>query len=1297
MSKSAKIRAIPKLVETIALSNNEATVLLPIIRGGNLTAGAIAEVVGQPLTKVGKPLKSLIDKGLVEKIDGIVPLYRASPPILPMTDTLESFIDYVEKISSTTTASVQKILKSNEKTLASVIKTNEDGYDSLNTAFEEYENEVVSTVLNHITKMTELTSEILNEYAQKIHTALDSMNASLEVDMGEKLSLLQSELDSSQKQLAIDTKRITKDFQKWLSQEKTATLTSVKDIDKKSTNLISTAKKVLEAALKSSEKALIESSEQLSTLLGEKALESSNTISEILINLSETLKQKSSNFNSLIGQNLTSSKKTLTDTVQEAQQNADSQAEVMQKRFDETLNVAKAFGDNIELWKEEVTNYMETASQSVLAQLEQLNSSEKSFLEVVRSSLTGHIEKTNASIGDEYKSLRNLARNLTSDTDTLMSDARSSVLELLQSEVTGNKERLQQTNESLQQNIASWGEKASKAIDKKINSAVKEVSTVLDTETAEFNSLTDNIASRLKSSFSGVISTTETKNEAAVSTIKRIASDYESSLESKLGEIANEHFAAIQKQVGEAKALYESLNQRLSKRLTESSSSLNSQVARTQKEIDTSIVEQVERIDRHVEEIRSDFRSRIEEMTQQFVTVTQSIESSFNGLVASQSVEARDLIASAHTEFKNVMKSEMESLDSDSIKLQQEFASEIGMRIDSVMESTASLKRGLDEFTSEKRNEISKNMEDAISSIEQSLSAAQEGLVEIETGTVKQFADNVQQLTKEFGISVAGARDNIAERLKSITVESSDILVKNAINVKTTVDAYLSEEMESMQRVLAETSKKLDKLAAANIKKTTEKVDEFFRNMDQIQELTATTRIQARDEIMKEIENRRAETVVAFDAASVWIDSAMDNVSTSLETLGSKMNNDVLHVQQNLGKSFETAMNGMRERAQSHISQLDEVGKSFLQHVDSLLDTSINEFNNAGETSLNAAIDSLSEFPEKIAQVAEQVGKSTLAESKARLTAGGDEVSQQIADLDTSSKSMCDDMTSLVSKIEAQMSQVQENTVEQIQQAALISNQHASRKFESIGVEMKAAFSSATFEIVDSISAEVKDSTSQIQEHLKSGSGSISATRTNLQGARTELIKSVSDGTTESLNTWAESARDTSMKLSTTIQESNNSAAEGARNTTTMLKAIFESTDELKPLPSENTWYLSGKDEICAQIQDMAKTVERSILISIPQMDCLDLKKLAKVKTPTRKVLVIPQSEDKDPDLELLKGWRIWELQDPMLLAVADEKEILLGGLPESEVPICLVSRDNSYLQIYHEIVGPKIVADAIK
>ena len=76
--------------------------------------------------------------------------------------------------------------------------------------------------------------------------------------------------------------------------------------------------------------------------------------------------------------------------------------------------------------------------------------------------------------------------------------------------------------------------------------------------------------------------------------------------------------------------------------------------------------------------------------------------------------------------------------------------------------------------------------------------------------------------------------------------------------------------------------------------------------------------------------------------------------------------------------------------------------------------------------------------------------------------------------------------------------------------------------------------------------------------------------------------------------------------------------------------------------------------------------------------------------------MVIPERDDQDAALELLDGWRIWETKTPMLLSVIDDKEILLGGASETESLIAIVSEDNTYLQLYHDVLGPRLVSDRV-
>ena len=1297
MSKTATAIAIPKLRGGLSLSKGEASVLLPVIRSGSITAGAISMLLDEPISKVTRALNSLEKKGLVMVASGIVPLYQASPPVLQLADLLQAFVAESESAVGEVASITSEFQKSTDKALAVLFKSIDKSSRSLDASYETYESDVRQVAQAQIGAMVDLTRGILSDFSQNIHDAMDQLNNSLENDIGEKLTLLQGDLDESQNQLEADMKRISKDFDKWMAQEKASTAKSVKSVNVSSKRIVAAASQILGALFQIYETSLLETTEKLSEVISSRALEATNNSSEVITGLIDTLKQKTNSLDALISQTLTSSQEKLSDTAAEARINSGGQAENLQRKLDEAVGVVKTFSASVDGWNEDVNGYMDTASESVLAQFEQLNASERAFLDMVRSSLAGFVERMNAAISDEYKGLRTITRGLTSDTDELMNEARTSVVALLQNEVSADRERLQTANDALQSHLATWNDKATKNIDKKVSSAVKEVVGVLDTESAELSSLTENLTSRLKSSFSGVVTTAETKNDAILTSIKRAADEYETNLETKLSEIAKEYTSAIQKEVSAAKTLYEGLNERLNTRLTDSTNALSSHASKAQKEIDATIEEQVSRIDRHAEEIRGEFHNRIEEITQQFITVTQSVESTFSGLVASQSVEARDLIASVHSEFKNSMKSEMDGLSEESIKLQQEFSSEIGMRIDSVVESTASLKRTLDEFSVEKESEVSKALEAAIKAIEVSLTTVQENLAVLESGTVKQFGENFQQISQEFATSVAGARDNISERLKSITPETSDILSKNTANVKTTVDTYLSEEMESMQRVLGETSRKLDKLATTNIKKTADKVNEFHVAMDTAQLTASTARNESRDKLMKAIEDRRAETAVAFDAASVWIESAMNNISSSLETLGSKLNNEAMHAQQALGKSVESAVDAFRDGSQLQVAQLEDIGSSYLKHIEGQLHSNISEFNVAGETTLNAGIDALAEFPEKVVAEAENASNSVLAEGRVRFESSQGEAEAKVAEFEKASRASAEEIENLINRIDEQATKSRDAAVEQIHQSAIVSNQYAARRLESVGVELKAAFSRSSYGIVEDLTSKVSESTSTMQESQKSGDAEISTASTQFQNSRAELLHSLSSITGESLKEWTDAARERSTALSVQFQEAMTRASDGAGKTSEMLRAIREASQELAVLPSENTWYMSGNEEICSYILDMAARSELSIVISIPNLACLDLKKLSKVKVPTRKVLIVPESEERDASLDQLKGWRIWELPSPALLSVMDDKEVLIGGLAENVGPFCVLSRDEAYLKLYQDIIGPAIIDKANK
>jgi hypothetical protein len=639
----------------------------------------------------------------------------------------------------------------------------------------------------------------------------------------------------------------------------------------------------------------------------------------------------------------------------------------------------------------------------------------------------------------------------------------------------------------------------------------------------------------------------------------------------------------------------------------------------------------------------------------------------------------------------------MELLDEDSLKLQQEFASEIGTQVDAVVESTAALKRTLDAFTAEKKNEISKGMQDTITAIEDTLHSAQESLAEIETGTVGQFVDNIQQVSKEFNATLGIARDNVSERLKSIRVDTTDLLSKNAAGVRNSVDVYLSEEKESMQRIIGATSTKLDTLAVSNIKKSQEQIDTFQTQLESSQVATEKGREKSRKAVMKTIENRRGEAVVAFDATQVWIESAMSNINTSVDALGTKMSNEILYVQNNLDKAAESTVASIRERNVQQISQIDEVGKSFLNHAEAQIKTGVNDFSAASEIALNSAIDSLADFPDRVTIETENASKKAIASSRERLESSEAKVMQKVIDFEENAKASCNEIETYFDRITDQVVKSRTTAFEEMQHATVWSNQHAARKFESIGVDLKASLSSSAYELGEGLVSEVNEKTASIAETSGTTTTEIDTALTTIKAARAKTIADAQTVIQDSANRWGLKAKETIAAVSKTTDESLHKLAEETRNVIDTLTAIHSASEEIVNVPTKDTWYISGNEEVCAHLLDMSKRAEDSIIISVVSLDCLDLKKLSKIRAPPRRVLIIPHSEEQDVALETLKGWRIWETDSPITVAIRDNTELLVGGQAESDAPLCIVSTDESYIKLYRDSLGPKLVRESTK
>jgi len=1293
LSKSTTKGATPILKKNLGLTELEVSVLLPIINGGNMTVGSIALISGEPLNKIQRALNGLLEKGYIKLIDGIVPVYRAYSPISSLAQTLSSTLSDLESIAEGTQTTLKDRLNDVEKTSETFLETQQLRIEEINSFSEQYESNVLDKISSELETAVGSLSTLFTDFSTSMEDVLDNLDSNLDESIGEKLTALQKELDKSQTVLDSELKKITRESNRLLKTESKVTITAITELQKKSKSLFVGVKKSLKKAFSSTETTLDEVIISLTSSMGEVSLNASNNLSQVLTTVSESIKLQSVHLDETLDELIVSTNESVSGLIAFAKETASKHIERTERTIRNALDATQSFSSDIESWKSEVNTYMSTASQSVIAQLSQVASTDRIFLDVVKNTAIGYLDKSSSDLVDGYTSLRGEVKILGTDTDSFMNAARTSVTSLLEKQIETDSSRLEHSNELLQADLDKWGKKATKSIGKKISGVISEMSEVLNTETAELNVLAGNMTSRLQSAFGSVRSSTAARNETVLLDIKKFIHDYESSIDSKLASVVSKYTSVTQEQLKQAKTLYANLRSHLNDRLTESVSILTSEFTRVQKEVDGTINNQLSRIDSQADDIRAEFHMHIEEITKQFINFTSATEATFNGLLTSQTLEARDLISSTHIEFKNTLKAESDSLDEDSLKLQQEFGSEIGMKIDTIVESTIALKRTLEEFTVEKRLEVSEAMVNVLTNVENSVRSTEDALEDIESGIVKKLGANFFQVSKEFEASVSSTRDNISNRLSSIEEDTDAILVKSTSGLKTTVDTFISEETEAKQRLVAGTSKKVDSLAAKVVKSAGVKMDALLAKLTLDEVKLSEVRQKSQDEVLETLESRRIDAGLALDAASVWMESAVSNIESSLETFGNKVRNDMTHIQTGLSKIAQESSTSLQAKSDEQVSNLDETIQIFLKASESALRSHGKSLTTSSSKLLDGGMDHLSELPENIAIETGAVLRPIISTSKQAFSETISSIEEDLSDFGRVSTYVSSEFENLLQNLIAQIKKSTNSTLDQTKQSTVVANQHASRKFASIGLDLKASLSSVSYDLIEKLRNDILLKSTQLEEVTSKTASDLSQSTISLKQTRSSVFNKFSKESEKQIHEWVTSEQTASNQLTETIGAALKNTSEAVLKASETLNAINAASEHLVNLPQRDTWYLSGNDEACAHLVDMAQRAKESIIISILNPDCIDLKKLSKIKNLKRQVLIIPEGARLDPEIPLSKSWRIWKSESPQFLGVVDDEEIVVGGQEETESPLFIVSRDKSYLKLYHDILGPELVS----
>jgi sugar-specific transcriptional regulator TrmB len=1296
MSENAAMEVISVLKKNLGITDAESKALLPVYLGGNMTAGGVSLMSGENLPKVTKSLQRLVKKGLIKEIDGIVPVYRSVPPNLALSDELASFLGEVQNLIDISEKTFSSKSEEIDKNVEKVITSQTQSLETVRTSLTKYEDEMLKLVGSRIEQVKATATAVMGALSEDVEDIMNKLDTSLDNRLGAKLTELQNEIDKSQVGLEKDVTRISSEFDKWLKAERKTTLTSISEFETKAQSLIGLARDAVTKALEASSNSLQNITQEMTKVLSSMTSNASDSGVEILNSVSEDLTQLLALLEGELSQTYIAGQESLREVLAQTRTIPTEFGEFTKNKIKSAAEIVEAVSGDIDDWKEEVSSFMDVSSRGVASQLEQVESTDENYMNVMKKTLTSHIEKLNGMISEEYHQVQGLATSLGTDCETTLADTRVLLLELLEKQNETEEAGCDAAAKILHSELDKWVEGTVKSIEKDLKTTSDDISTILDTESSELHTLADAMNSRLKSAFNSIIKSTTTKNEALITSVKKTTHDFEASVGSNLEELIGSFAVTTEKQVRDSKKLYERLRDRLDKRMTQRVTTISSQADKIEAEIQAIIKQQVDRIDLHTMGIRDEFHTHLEDITRQFITLTQGIEATFNGLLSSQTVEARDLIASTHTEFKSALKTEMNGLKEDSMKLQQEYSTELGLKIEEVASSVTTVKHALEELSVQKRFEISESMATALTTLETSIRSTEDNLRQMETGTINQFTENLDQVSQEFNSTVDGARDTIIERLDNVRSVTTEALEKSTTAAKSTADAFISEQKDHKQRYLADTSKKINRLATKRVKASKLDIEEFRTELSQRVTSGVKGRNSAKEEVIQAVEARRTEVTQAFDAASVWVDSTVSNVATSLETFGTKLSNELALMQSTLYKTAEEAYATVIERGDTDIDKFAEITKTLFQDAESTVSARIDDFGSSCATALAKGNDAFTSMPNIMAERIVEVDKAVTQETNQNYSMVAEKLASSFTEFQRSSESASEDFRNLLEQASIQTTEKRNEAIKAVQENAILTNQHAARKLESIGLELKTQLSTQSSTLIEKAQSDLAAKNLVLTEVVTSANNQSNEGITMLRQSRSDALSKFSDQVDKSFRRWANKNKNEIVALSENVQETIAGVTDMTTTAVDTLNVIHSAAEKLLVVPIERTWYLSGTQEACAHISDMAHRAEESVVVSVYDLSCLDLKKLARIKKPRRRVLIVPETDEPDPALEIMDGWRIRYTKTPMLLAVIDDREILVGGARDSDTPIAVISEDASYLKLYHDVLGPRLIRNTV-
>ena len=1280
------------LMSALDISEVEAKVLVQVYSGGYLTAGATALLIGEKQPKVEKALESLTEKGLVGRQEGLVPVYRVLMPVAAVSSRLTSLLENLRGLAETTDASVAEqaaLLQSASDETNALRKTS---IESLRTALDANDASTAKLLQEGMNNVAGVATAALSGFSDAMESILKAAGTEFEEKTGADSASLQAELESLQERLATEMAKASREFQASLKEIHTTSNSALKEFDKSAAELMQKTRRSVKDTVETMGVVLQDVWADLTKDVETLTSESVTRATPALDGISDEISVLVGGLKATIEQSYTRAMAELAGVLDKTRGVFQQQAEETQGLFQSAIEAAAASHEDVDSWTHEAGGYLNSASQFIKQQFDRVAQLDQSYHDSILASLTTELDKASTLLEDDYRALKDTANTIQEDFESYITESKTSTISTIQAQNTADQTRSDTAKETLSAELDKWSKSASRGINKILSAAETETQGVLETEAAEIGTAAENMSSRLKSSFGTAVSASSAKSDTAFSGVKKSAKALDTAVSSKIEELLSDYETKTTASLQETKATYEELSTQLNERLTQSMTAVSSQIDRSQKAVETSIADQIERIDKQSESIRLDFHAHVEDMTKQFITMAQGLETSFNSMLAGQTLETRDTIASLHSEFRNTLKNEMKTLKEDSAQLQQEYASQIAEKLEAMEASVLQTKQELEALLSEKHGEMSVTIEDAIGKMDAVLKSIYDSLKDLESGTVAELADGFVGVSKEMQTSLGNTQASLKMSFDAARESVDSSLRKNVGSVESLAGSFIADETSAKQRTLADVSKRLDSLAAKAMKSSESKVESYRTALANREVEGVASKTKLVEEAAALVASKRAESAQSIGDTSAWFDTSLTNLSTALTGIGDKLNADLDVLYKGLAKTSNDIAKSITVSGDKNAEVVEEIVNSMLTQLQTSLTGGVTTLGEKGTTEVDQALRAIVTLEKSIADTMADLGISVGSKANDRQNEVLDRLETGLKDYKTSVSSSVATIGESLEQTEKGVVAARDALLERADRAVADGSSLTSSAYETATLALKTRLSSDTYSLTESVHDEAAKHSTAIGESVIATSNSISGEASKLKQIRNDAISSFETSAEKRSKKWVSDARTSLDGVRSQVSKSTSEVDSAVVQTANALDSLKKSSESLAHVPSEKTWYLVGVEEMKAYIMDMASRAEKSIVISVADLAMLDLKKLAKLKATDRRILIVPKKEEPDSQLELLAGWRIWEDTAPPILAVCDGKEILLGGSELSEKPIAVVSIDHSYLKLYHDVIGPRLV-----